>query len=426
MTRRPPHLGRTSVVALVLAVLSGCVTEKTKVDNFAAIEAARPKPAAATGAAGDVAGGGGTPEVMAKRAGDTRTSHVLAEVQPRGTIPYDNMTLPLVSPDGRYIVTQTGLSPEWSSVLAQRGALVPELTRLEIYELSGTGNDPPYLHASVTEEAVLLGRSCDADGFIVEAPQLNGSRWLGHASWTTGEVTWIVQEESVAAFGVLGPDGRLAYSSRGLDDEHFDLVVRMGEEEWRLEARGADWLMPTWACAGEGNGLFALMLRGDMLDAVHMDASSETRMRRTIQRLPLANSNADPRTAYQTIAGGVVTPAVGSPVTRDAFVFFHPVRFRMAVWRPPGFANLLDRQSFAALIDTEHEESVLLSTQTDLVRRRVDDERSRSKLLRGMYVPRRTDDDVRQYILLQPNDGVIGITVMRLLPAGAVVETGGG
>ncbi len=101
--------------------------------------------------------------------------------------------------------------------------------------------------------------------------------------------------------------------------------------------------------------------------------------------------------------------------SRAHLTFFHPARRRAAVWRPPGIPVLLDAGSFAALVDPAHDDFVLVATTSDLVRHRLTDDRLRSKLMKGAHIPRSTTSAERPYVLLEPADGVIGITVMKLL-----------
>ncbi len=422
-------MGVAPVAGVICCLLGACVTTTDAPDTSGA---ARPAPSpeirellvGAEGADANSDERSAAPPTTASTAAgaDDRTpiesysGRARAEVQPLGTIPYDNMTLPLASPDGRHLATQTGIAPDWDTILAAPGAMPPFATRIEIYTLPDGGADPPQMTATVPESA-LLGRSCDDEGFLIEAPRADGTRWIGRAAWDTGEVTWLVREDgAVSAFATRAADGSLAWSSVGLDGEHFELVVRRDGREWRLPARGNDWLMPTWSATTNRDGthgLFALMLRGDMMDAVHMDASSEERAYRTIQRLPLANRNAGVQTAYQTVNAHITIP--GAPAAdHDTLPFLHPTRLRCAVWTPPGPAALFDAGSFAVAIDASDPSFVLMSTMKDLVRRRIDEGRSRTRLIAGPHVARPTPGN-GGYVLLNPLDGVIGVTRMRLL-----------
>lgn len=356
-----------------------------------------------------------------ERAGRTRTAGVTAIVQDLGTIPYDNMTLPLVSPDGRYVATHRGVAPDWPTILAEPDAAVPTTTRIEIYRLGESEDEAPQLK-TIVDEAALLGRACTREGFLVEAPRENGSRWIGIAAWETGLVRWLVSDDSaVNAFATLREDGALAFSSRPIDGEQFDLIVRTRGAEWRLPGQGGSWLMPTWS--GSGDGLFALLLRGEALDVVHMIASDAAQVRRTIRPLPLAASGANLDTAYQTLNTAVVTPARGG-AAGDQLTFFHPSRFRAAVWAPPDVPVLLDRDSLAAVIDSDDPRYALVTRSGRLIRRRIADEEGldRIDIIEGTHVPRVTAAEERPYLLLRPSEGVIGVLGLRLLPTEMIRE----
>ncbi|MFN7022585.1 MAG: hypothetical protein ACK4WH_14845, partial [Phycisphaerales bacterium] len=78
---------------------------------------------------------------------------------------------------------------------------------------------------------VVLGRAADNLGFLVEAPQNSGSRWIGRAAWRSGEVEWLVRDSGkgapvVNAHAALANDGALAYVRRDIDAPAFQLVLR--------------------------------------------------------------------------------------------------------------------------------------------------------------------------------------------------------
>jgi hypothetical protein len=372
--------------------------------------------------------------VVVTPAGVARTSVVTAEVVLLGAVPYDDLSLPAVSPDGRFVATQTGVPPTWPTVLAQRDAAVPEATRIEMYQVSmplpstATAADEttplaePTLIATVDRPA-LLGRSCDHTGVLVEVPQPDGSRWIGKASWETGAITWLVQDDRVNAFASLGPDGRLAWSRRPRDEDRFELVVRRNQQEWSWRMDSASWLMPTWGRGGQGDGLFALQLgdaasqRGGTLHAAHLRAESRAAMLQSIRRTFLAEG-ATPTTAMQCVAGRIETLGL-DPIAMDQFVFLHPARLCMAVWRPfsPGGSTtlLLARDSVAALVDQP--KSALVTTQRCLVRQQLIGAGEPDELLAGTLIPRPVRHERLDYLLLgvsQQRHGWIGLTGLRL------------
>ncbi len=350
---------------------------------------------------------------IGKRAGRTVTAQVLAEAQPAGTISYDNETLPLVSPDGLLIATQTGFAPSLDTILARPGAAPPRTTRIEIYEIPLTVGDLPQLRA-VVDQAVVLGRACDSQGFLVEAPQENGSRWIGLASWQTGEVSWLVADDNaVSAFATLGPSGRLAWSSRPVNGTGFSLMVRFGADEWSLPSEGGDWLMPTWS--GVSDGLFALLLRDGAIEAVHLVAADAMSVRRTIRRMPLAISGCTLSTAHQTLNATVVNAMAAAPQYEQLF-FFHPAELCAAVWRPPAGLVKFGKGAFAAVADQDDERYALVTRRENLVRESLNDPMDRIEVRPGTIVARGTSSADRPYILLSPSQGTIGMTVMKFLP----------
>ena len=111
--------------ALILLSLCACVVEESS--SSRSMVRTRPE-----------ASGNGEPGLLDQPIATRvqgRTSAVVAAVQPRGAIPYDNMTLPIVSPDGRFIATQVGLAPSWATIVAQPDATVPDTVGIEIYEI---------------------------------------------------------------------------------------------------------------------------------------------------------------------------------------------------------------------------------------------------------------------------------------------------
>jgi len=156
---------------------------------------------------------------IASPAGDARTlsSRVVVAIKPLGAIPYDGLCIPLVSPDGRHVAVQTGPAPPWSAILARPEPEVGPVAvsaGLAVYRLMDGGLE---LVGQLGPEAggeggLLLGRSADDRGFLVESPRPDGSRWIGRVGWQTGELTWLVQTPEVNAHAVLTAAGDLLYT----------------------------------------------------------------------------------------------------------------------------------------------------------------------------------------------------------------------
>ena len=350
---------------------------------------------------------------IGQRVGTSFAANVRFFTEPLGAIPYDNETLPLVSPDGRFLATQTGLAPGLETVLAQPGAAIPASSRIEIHALPDAPDQSPTMIA-VVDQPALLGRSCRDDGFLIEAARENGARWIGLVSWETGRTTWLIDDDqAVSAFASLGPGGQLAFSRRPLNGSGFSLTVRLAGQQWSFPADQGDWLMPTWS--GLGDGLFALLLRGDMLDAVHMIATDASTARRTLRIQPLATSEANRNIAFRTLNSVVNLPGGPAPARHELF-FFHPAHRAAALWRPPDPPAVFQRHSFVAVADHNDPRSMLLMTDRQLFWQNIGSTPDRVELMRGAHVPRPTASAERPYILLNPGDGVINLTVLRFLP----------
>lgn len=341
------------------------------------------------------------------RPAPVRSSRVLAEVAPRGSVPYDMQSMPLVCPEGKFIATQTRIAPTWPTVLAEHDAQVPLATRIEIYAIDDEG----VRYVTSVDQPVVLGRSFNRDGFIVESPNADGSRWIGMAAWDTGQITWLVSDDAVNAFASLGRDGRLAWSRRAVDapEDLFELVIRHGQHEWVYHSPDESWLMPTWT--GNGDSLFALTLREGHLSAVFVNAHDEVALRQSRRDLYLAR-DAGVHTAHQTIGAQVNSPDLHDG---EQFIFMHPARARMAVWQPRASTGtgltFFDGNTFAAVMDNH--EFALVTTERQLVRQHLRDTRQRSELIAGVQVPRLTNADQWRYILLTPQQNVIGVTAMH-------------
>ncbi len=155
-------------------------------------------------------------------------ARVLVQVDPLTTVDYDGQVLPLVSPDGRFIAVEDGEPPSWPTILAQPGALPPMGTHLTVYNVSAA---PPQEKTEIMSypealpRGLMLGRSCDDQGFLVEAPREDGSRWIGKVMWITGQLQWLVTGDAVNAHAVYTSQGHLLYTTRPLTGDKSDLVM---------------------------------------------------------------------------------------------------------------------------------------------------------------------------------------------------------
>ena len=336
---------------------------------------------------------------------------LIAGVLPLGSVPYDNRSLPQVSPRGRFVATQVGGPPAWETLLASPDRRLAEDTRIEIYYLDHASGEAQLQW--VTGPGLLLGRGGDERGFLVEQPRADGARWIGVMPWTGGRTTWLVADDEVNAFACLGPDGRLAWSRRVGGAEHFDLVIRHGSEQWTVGANGGDWLMPVWT--GSRSDLFALRLTDGRLSAAYMDASSTRTTRDTMQQAAIAEQRTR-YDAYQCLASYTPPRGLDRDPAAPMLTMWHPTAARMALWLPlssPAAPMLLEPHSIAAVVDGSG--NVLVTTADGVSLQNPANPRRSRILLPGTHILRTVDDDKWPYLAMSPRGDRIGLMAVRLL-----------
>ncbi len=253
-------------------------------------------------------------------------SEISYSLQVLGTIPYDGFTLPLVSPDGRMAAVQTVNDSDWEQILARRKVGSACQATIRVYPLEQAEMRP---ETSVAGETLILGRSADARGFLVESPREDGSRWLGRASWTGGTPEWFIADDNVNAFGCLGADGMIVWCKRQRTSAVWSIVIgRLNGSQVDVltvipPPQFGSWIAPTLSADGET--LFALRLHDGVL-ALAAFPLGETIP--TAPRIAVDVSwRADERTAFQSIV-----PSRLAQPEDGRFAFFHPRFSRLAYW----------------------------------------------------------------------------------------------
>jgi hypothetical protein len=344
-----------AVRVLALAItpfLAACVTERSPSSYggvpFSASKRSGAAPTPATAPASLPSGPVARPVTpQAPVSASVRTS-----LMDLGTVPYDGLVLPLISPDGRFLASQTGVAPTWPTLLAAPGAEVPLASQVLAFRLpepaaANPGAQPPGAQPIAWNEplnGLLLGRSCDTTGFLVEAPQPDGSRWIGYASWISGSIEWLVRNDDVNAYASFGPDGELAYCRRGVDSTAIQLVVRPRSKdatELTLSA-GAGAGAYLWPLFSDEPGIVyatSLVAGAAELHALRLPQRGEPPTLVIVGRQPLSRGT-NAADLYQMTAS-VQTPLPSSLTnsspdrqdTRfDKLIFFHPAHGRMTVF----------------------------------------------------------------------------------------------
>lgn len=343
--------------------------------------------------------------------GATTSSKVTVEVRPLGSIPYDGQVLPLVSPDGRFIASETGSPPAWD-VLLGGTTPYPMATRVEVFDLS----ESPIARVHPRDAlppGVILGRSCDAEGFLVEGIRVDGDRWIGKVTWG-GSLEWLVQGAGVAAQASLGAGGILAYAR--LDSGA--LVIRDDEGAERSYRRTDGVLvMPTFA--GDGRLLHTILVspEGDLdLMTIRLEPRGGVLdFGEVVSRTRIAVRSA-PAMAYQVLAS---TP--GPLPGRDSpLIVYHPTFARMAVYDAGrGEFALLAEGSVGAAVAAETETPGFLLATPEGLTFQPARRSATARVLAESYIPRATTDAARPYILLGPGrePNRLEVAAMAFAPA---------
>jgi hypothetical protein len=277
------------------------------------------------------------------------TSRVVVAVKPLGSIEYDGMVLPLVSPDARFIAVQQGRAPAWPAVLAEPDAAPPLGTTLVVYDLTPAlaaadrpGSPRLVDWPSALPPACLLGRSADDRGFLVEQVRPDAPRRIGRVEWLTGNVEWLTSGDADAAHATLGPDGELAYSRRSPQDpQRFELVYRPRAEdptgELVLASASESYVFPLFS--SERDRLYVLALANNatrigVLAVARPASGAQGRLRaRARDELNVAPSML---AAYQAVVA-VQTPLPAPTIADRAFagVLVFDASINAVAWLDP-------------------------------------------------------------------------------------------
>ena len=366
---------RALLAVLAMACAGGCVTDRTSVVSRKVIlDDPQPEHARKISAGND-----GSPPVSRM----ITTNQARMSITALGSIPFDGFTLPLASPAATHIATSTGYRPRWDDVLAGDGARPPMATRIQVWRLAPGG----YELIHTLPGGHVLGRSATDEGFLVEMPLENGSRWIGMADWKTGQVDWIVDDDRVNAFGVIGPGGQFAWSTREIDREHFELRVRNEHGEWSWQDDPErSWMLPVFS--ENGQGVFVASFLDGRLHLVHGPTINSDTFDQGKRQLSVS-VRATPRTAWQMMLS-VGTGTAVQPDSGSTLCYFSPTRRRMSLWNPSVQVNweLLNGSIAACRLEKD---SYIVATRTGVylmpLQSEVREDQARIELLEETSIP---------------------------------------
>lgn len=408
--RTPVRAAWVAALAALVAGLTACVVERA--DDTAA----------------DAAGPDG-PVAFPAPPGSTTTTYASLRLVPLGTVAYDGLLLPLISPDGRFAAVAQGQAPSWPTLLAEPDALVPQHSRIAIYRLEAM----PAVRTSASERVppgLVLGRNATAAGFLVEAPQPDGARWIGLIGWADASLTWLVQDQSRNAHAVYTAGDHLAFVR--FEDGHGVLVLQSASgERFTLDQPDVSVLMPLSSTVTDmlyalgrtdhGLELLAVELRGAA------DGRGAMQLGHVVARWPISRE-ADPLLAYQIAEpnrGALSTWPERSPAptgqprshvaSPPAVILFEPYQRRLVAFdaSAPSSRRLLAAGTVAAVAAPLAPQPGLFATSEDGLVFLPEPSRPRAapagvdrpavELLGSPYVPRATLAPDRPLILLGPS-----------------------
>ena len=356
-----------------------------------------------------------TPERTAQK-DSLDPNDVSAEVAWRriGEVDYDDFSIPLSSPDGRFLAVRSGAPPTWSAILAKADARPTSVVPIEILRI-----EPDAVERVRTIRGPwLLGRGADAKGFLIEEQRPDGTRRIGRVPWSDGAPTWLVDDEFVNAFATNGPDGTLAWSRRRVEESSFDLMVRRPDEpDWRLEQRfERSWIDPV--LADDGRTIFALRRGDGTVELGWSRLTDEDRFRDGMITHPISIRT------NERLVHAMLSPQIGieasPPGGPPRIIFLHPDLQRLVEWSPERdlarpfpegviVASMLDENRGIAAT----EDGLLLvelAASGGLLPAKI-------RLAESLAIPRRSGIEAEPILLLRPGSGQFEILLARLRDA---------
>jgi len=394
-TRRRSRRSTARALALAVALVAGCVTER----------ADQPKGRDGTppAAAGELGFGGPIANPVLSGTSVSRVTFALSEL---GVAPYDGVAVPLVSPDGSLAATQLPPAPPRRLSVAAPGADPARADGASVAIVALAPNGAATVRQEVFDArgAILLGRDAAADGFLIESPRPDGSRWIGLASWADGSVRWLVRGPAVAAHAVFGPAGSLLYSRRPVGGGRFELVrLDGGGRERTLSLPGADVVYPLLAPGGRYATALASSERGLRLVLIDLRAAGERRAGQIVRRFPLAGVGSLEGAAQVVAASQSASP--GTPQANLGPIVYHPA-MRRCVAVDVQRRTLLPLASGSVAAADAGAGRALCATPDGLVLWASRDGREgTSRVLADDYLPRRTGLVDRPFVLFTPVAG---------------------
>jgi hypothetical protein len=423
--RRPSDSALWVLFTALLALASGCAVRVPQVESSEAASAA--ERAIDQGARGERVSEVPPPGVRSAGAGAVAALPSLEFLQ-LGTVETDGFTLPVISPNGRFLAVQTGDPPDMATALARPGQRAPRASRIALYRLDERG----IVRLGETASGLVLGRAADDAGVLIESPRPDGARWIGRIRWGAPrgsegyEPEWLVQDGRVNAFATLGQSGALAYATRDVRERAFDVVVRAGGSTLRVGGDGfRSHLFP--ALSPDGTMLYAFAVRDGIAELVLADlaelaaAGASAGESPAIRRIELSDRADDAVVAQMATPQGQFDSFEGMGASAGTgYLFFHPEVGSIVRATPEGSLVPLRIRCLAwARLDAQHAMALAdgrVVLETGFVAAEPSDA---AVVLPQLAIPRsiRAPDGRPAMLLFAPERGKARLTRVTLAPA---------
>lgn len=419
---------RGTTIALALLVSAGgCVVDKERTDALREERASAPPALPSDPIARPVIGG-------------TTASRISVTVESLGTIEYDGLSVPIVSPDGAFVATQDSPAPPREQRLAIEST-APDRSRLGTVSISllrpGVGGLRTSIELFDLKSPILLGRDASAEGVLVESPRPDGSRWIGVARWSETEsgIRWLVRDGSVSAHAVFAGKGGILFSRRSVGESRFSLALLERDGEGReLSLPDADLVFPLLApderhatcLAVDDAGAIDLLLI-DLTSGVGSDLGRVVRRWRLAASGGIVGASQIVAASQSAVSGVSTTDAMRevAPSPTGASlgpIVFHPAMDRCAAVDASRRSLVALAPESVAAVDAGDGRAIC-STPDGLVLWTPGPEAGRgtaTRVLSEDYLPRRTANSERPFVLFAPmRRSATGLMVFGMAPAGA-------
>lgn len=239
-----------------------------------------------------------------------------------GVLPWDRVTLPVISPNGLHAIVQLGNTPNIEELCGNSNTPISDTT-IELHALDpveGRRISP----LIVGRKGLLLGRSANDQFALVSSPNGAQGRWIGKIDWTTGALRWVVTDNALNCFPTTNEMGDIAWSRRTQENNRFHLVVKTARGMRTLDDGSSDWLLPMFVGIDR---LRAYQITEGRLSLVEFDLRTTNPMQTSIA-LPILQSGATRAIVWQIATTNPLS------VASSTHAFYHPIRKRMVIWQP--------------------------------------------------------------------------------------------